>query len=443
MTKRGTNTLKGSARFLYASANWQSDNTPESSSANGLQTNSTRFIREYGGELGGPLIEDRLWLWAAGARQDISLSPTTFDQNEVPVPETATLAALERKAERPDLEPELADALLPEKRPEPVRHGGARGTAAGNPPERPGPVRLLQDRRLLRLRVGSLRVRLRRVPESLASSRFRSAGSSGTSSTTTTRTTRRSSTRASQQPQWQGNLHVSKFFQTGPAGHELKFGFNYRTQVIDSSSRPSRQPELRGAVSTELGRGEPDPRRRAELPDGVLDRHPRRHGVLRRLHAVGGTAFRSSARPQPRGTVVGQRDVRGPVPDRMREGLPGPARGRVRRRRRLADRIRRLGAADLGHICDRTEQSHSPARDVRPLRGSARLASGVHQRRARRERLRLWLERSEFRPRDSARTKSTGTLGQTGFYGSGSTRRVCPPLRTRSRPISRLPRPTR
>ena len=86
VTKRGTNTLKGSARFLYASANWQSDNTPESSSALGLQTNSTRFIREYGGELGGPLVEDRLWLWAAGARQDISLSPTTFDSTEVPVP---------------------------------------------------------------------------------------------------------------------------------------------------------------------------------------------------------------------------------------------------------------------------------------------------------------------------------------------------------------------
>ena len=38
-----------------------------------------------------------------------------------------------------------------------------------------------------------------------------------------------------EQPQWQANLHVSRFFRTGPAGHELKFGFNYRTQVIDST----------------------------------------------------------------------------------------------------------------------------------------------------------------------------------------------------------------
>ena len=42
----------------------------------------------------------------------------------------------------------------------------------------------------------------------------------------------------SQQPQWQANLHVSKFFQTGPAAHELKLGFNYRQQTIDSSLGP-------------------------------------------------------------------------------------------------------------------------------------------------------------------------------------------------------------
>src|SRR5262249_57832423 len=62
VTKRGTNQLKGSARFLYASANWQSDNTPQQARDLGLQTNSTRFIREYGGDLRRPLVQDRLWL---------------------------------------------------------------------------------------------------------------------------------------------------------------------------------------------------------------------------------------------------------------------------------------------------------------------------------------------------------------------------------------------
>ena len=56
VTKRGTNQLKGSARYLYASASGQSTNTPQESLDQGLQTNSTRYIREYGGDLGGPIV---------------------------------------------------------------------------------------------------------------------------------------------------------------------------------------------------------------------------------------------------------------------------------------------------------------------------------------------------------------------------------------------------
>ena len=74
VTKRGTNQLKGSARYLYAAANWQSNNTPAEATGPGTcRPTSTRYIREYGGELGGPILKDRLWLWAAGSRQDISL----------------------------------------------------------------------------------------------------------------------------------------------------------------------------------------------------------------------------------------------------------------------------------------------------------------------------------------------------------------------------------
>jgi len=42
VTKRGTNTLKGSARFLYASANWQSDTTPEFSAYKARLTEEIR-----------------------------------------------------------------------------------------------------------------------------------------------------------------------------------------------------------------------------------------------------------------------------------------------------------------------------------------------------------------------------------------------------------------
>ena len=354
MTKRGTNTLKGSARFLYASANWQSDNTPESSSANGLQTNSTRFIREYGGELGGPLIEDRLWLWAAGARQDISLSPTTFDLTEVPVPETATLEPWSAKLNAQISSPNSLTLFY--QRSDRSQYGTE--VAFDRPPETR--VNLLVPSDFYKIEDSYVFASdlFASVFGAYQKPRFSSLPVGGLDRDIEYYDFQYHETffyKTSQQPQWQANLHVSKFFQTGPAGHELKVGFNYRTQVIDSSFRPSRQPELRGAVCPRC--------RQANLTRGVelsfrseyWTAYPRRHGVRRRLHAVGGTAFRSSARPQPRGTVIGQRDVRGPVPD-LREGVPRSAGGPVRRRRRLADPVRRLGAADLGHVRDRTEQ---------------------------------------------------------------------------------------
>ena len=79
VTKRGTNELKGSARFFYASDDWQSNNLTDEAIEQGFETNSTRFVREYGAEVGGPILKDRLWIWGSGARQDISLNLTGED----------------------------------------------------------------------------------------------------------------------------------------------------------------------------------------------------------------------------------------------------------------------------------------------------------------------------------------------------------------------------
>ena len=79
VTKRGTNELKGTARYLYASHSWQSDNSSQESIDQGFQTNNIRFVREWGGEVGGPIVKDKLWLWAAGSRQDISTNPVQPD----------------------------------------------------------------------------------------------------------------------------------------------------------------------------------------------------------------------------------------------------------------------------------------------------------------------------------------------------------------------------
>ncbi|HEY7112221.1 MAG TPA: TonB-dependent receptor, partial [Thermoanaerobaculia bacterium] len=68
VTKRGTNELKGGARFFYVSGDrFQSNNTPQEAIDEGFETNQTRFIREYGAEIGGPIIKDRLWIWGSGS----------------------------------------------------------------------------------------------------------------------------------------------------------------------------------------------------------------------------------------------------------------------------------------------------------------------------------------------------------------------------------------
>jgi hypothetical protein len=234
VTKRGTNTLKASARFLYASADWQSDNTPPASSELGLETNRTRFIGEYGAEMGGPLIEDRLWLWAALARQDISVSPTTFEEGEVPIPETVTLEPWNAK-----LNVQLSSAnafTLAYQRSERLED------ATPSVPDRPYETRLnirvpsdffkLEDAHVFSpdlfasifaaylepgyesLPVGGLERDLEYYDGQFHGSFFYTIA---------------------EQPQWQASLQVSRFLRTGTAAHELKFGFNYRQQVLDSS----------------------------------------------------------------------------------------------------------------------------------------------------------------------------------------------------------------
>jgi TonB-dependent receptor-like protein len=73
VTKRGTNDFKGSGRYLYTPGSYQADATVPSEASGYLsQTNAINFVRDYGGEIGGPVLRDRLWFWAARGDQKIS-----------------------------------------------------------------------------------------------------------------------------------------------------------------------------------------------------------------------------------------------------------------------------------------------------------------------------------------------------------------------------------
>lgn len=74
VTKRGTNDLTGSARFLHTSGDLQADpEIPSEATSYLARLNEINKVDDYGVEAGGPVIRDRLWLWGAFSRQEIKL----------------------------------------------------------------------------------------------------------------------------------------------------------------------------------------------------------------------------------------------------------------------------------------------------------------------------------------------------------------------------------
>jgi len=84
VTKRGTNDFKGSGRYFYTPGSTQADATVPSEASGYLdRTNRINFVRDYGGEIGGPIWKDRLWFWGARGDQKISVQASnTIGSNQ-------------------------------------------------------------------------------------------------------------------------------------------------------------------------------------------------------------------------------------------------------------------------------------------------------------------------------------------------------------------------
>ncbi len=73
VSKRGTNDFSGSGRYFWTDKKFQSDPVIPTEAALYLPSaNSINNIDDYGFEAGGPLMKDRLWLWAAYSKNDIN-----------------------------------------------------------------------------------------------------------------------------------------------------------------------------------------------------------------------------------------------------------------------------------------------------------------------------------------------------------------------------------
>ncbi len=65
VTKRGTNEWRGAARYLKTDGEYQSD--PFRPNGNRIDA-----VEEYGADIGGPVVKDHLWAWAAYGESDIN-----------------------------------------------------------------------------------------------------------------------------------------------------------------------------------------------------------------------------------------------------------------------------------------------------------------------------------------------------------------------------------
>ena len=82
VTKRGTNDIKGSGRYFKTDNGLQANPKIPSEATSYLQrVNQIDNIDDYGVEVGGPIIKDKLWLWGAYSKQQINLLTATLLQS--------------------------------------------------------------------------------------------------------------------------------------------------------------------------------------------------------------------------------------------------------------------------------------------------------------------------------------------------------------------------
>jgi len=237
VTKRGTNRPQGSARFFYVSDRWESESEPAEARKEGLRTDRIDFVRDYGLELGGPILKDRLWFWGAGDQSDISLNRTA-----------TILADGETVHEKPSLRIWTAkvNAQLSKENSLTLYYQHSNKTTAGRgagpdrPPETtfdlagPTPILRIEDSHVFSAHLFAsaaysyLGLRFTDIPEGGLDKQVRLDTDGVWHNSYLFYSTRR--------PQHQAGLSASGFFNTGQIGHELKFGFGYKHTVAESVS---------------------------------------------------------------------------------------------------------------------------------------------------------------------------------------------------------------
>lgn len=247
VTKRGTNDFTGSARYNITPGDYQANaSVPSEASAYLKRTDEIDDITEWGGEVGGPIVRDRLWLWAAYADQKIDLFKSQPATAAVRFTDKTSLETLNAKVNAQILSNNSFTAFYtnnqkvkigrdvgPQRPPETAWNQGAFG---------PKGTYKLEDTHIFNSNFYLTGM------YSKVNGGFYLAANSGANCTTiqciqsvpkaivrdVTGGPNNGSYRNTyfspfgERPQEQTRLDGSAFFSTGALNHELKFGFGYR-----------------------------------------------------------------------------------------------------------------------------------------------------------------------------------------------------------------------
>jgi hypothetical protein len=239
VTKRGTNDFRGSGRYLYTPGSYQADAAvPEEASGYLEQTNAINYVRDYGAEIGGPVWRDKVWFW--GARGDNKIS----NQNSLPV---GGLVAFDNIILR-NKNAKVNAQLFPSNSAVGVwtysdKVRNARSIGPDRPFETswrqsgPSDIFKIEDTQIF----GSTLYLTAMASEVTGGFGLIPNGGAGDDVAVPFRDLNNVWHNSylfysTDRPQEQYRLDGSKFFDTSSMGHELKFGFGYRSAPTSSTS---------------------------------------------------------------------------------------------------------------------------------------------------------------------------------------------------------------
>lgn len=239
VTKRGTNDIKGSGRYLYTPGSLSSSaRVPAEASSYLAAGNKVNFVRDYGGELGGPILRDRLWFWAARGDQKISAWQSQ-GVGQTLIPDNTILRDKNLKLNGQPLASNSAVGFYTFG--DKVRN--ARDLSLTRPFEtsyrQAGPTKIykLEDTQIF----GSSLYLTGMWSKVSGGFGLHANGGSGESAPSSWRDNQgvwhdNYFTFDTHRPQKQYRVDGSKFFDIATTNHELKFGFGYRNTPVTSTS---------------------------------------------------------------------------------------------------------------------------------------------------------------------------------------------------------------